>query len=164
MDRKFVKGGTPKENIDSIDLILQAWAPQLGTHIVGVIPPVPILHRQLLPEADGTILKILLPFSGEVVAAYISIGKYNTKPATIDVWASGGAKLGGTRFVCDKPLHMNITNHWQVVASCLLEAIVDPPDAIEDINIGILIHVKIEQAYKEQQLLEGLKQLEQAHD
>ena len=58
MERKLVKGETLEQNIDSIDLILQSWAPRLGSYVVGVIPPVPILHRQLRPEDDGTILKV----------------------------------------------------------------------------------------------------------
>ena len=160
MERKFIKGTTFEEYIDSIDLILQSWAPRLGSYVVGVIPPVPILHWQALPEPDGTILKMLLPFSGKITAAYISIGKYNVRPATLDVWSTGSIGFGGQKFVCDKPLHTYFTNSWQIVAGCLLEATVDPPNAIEDINIGILIHADIEHTHKEQQLLDGLRKLE----
>ena len=160
MDRKLVKGETLETCIDSIDLILQSWVPRLGSYVVGVIPPIPIMHRQLIPEVDGTILKILLPFSGNVVAAYISIGKYNTTPATIDVWSTGSVGFGGTKLICDKPLHTYFTDSWPIVAGCLLEATVTPPNAIEDINIGILIHANMDQMYKEQRLLDGLRKLE----
>ncbi len=160
MELKLVKGETFEENITSIDLILQSWAPRLGSYMVGVIPPVPILHRQLLPEPSGTILKLLLPFSGRIVSAYISIGKYNVRPATVDVWTTGSIGFGGNKFVCDKPVHTYFPENWQVVAGCMLEAVVNPPNAIEDINIGILVHIEMEQLYKDRQLLEGLRQLE----
>ena len=161
MERRLVKGETLEENINSIDLILQSWAPLLGHYITGVIPPIPILHRQMLPEADGTILKMLLPFSGKVVAAYISIGRYVVKPATIDVWSTDSVGFGGTRIVCDKPMHVYFSDQWQVVAGCLLEATVSPTNAIEDINIGVLVNIDVEQAHKERQLIEGLRRLEQ---
>ncbi len=160
MERKLIKGETLEEHIDSIDLILQSWAPRLGTNVIGVIPPIPILHRQLLPEVDGTILKMLLPFSGSVVAAYISIGKYNVKPATIDIWTTGTIGFGGTSIVCDKALHIYFPESWQVTAGSLLRATVDPPTAIEDINIGVLVHVEIAQAYKERYLVEALRKIE----
>ena len=160
MERRLIKGETFEENIDSIDLILQAWAPRLGNYIMGVIPPIPILHRQRVPEEDGTILKLLLPFSGKIVAAYISIGKYNVKPVTLDVWSTGAIGFGGARLVCDRPLHTYFTDKWRVTAGCLLEAAIDPPNAIEDINIGILALIDMEHAEKEHQMLEGLRQLE----
>ena len=160
MDRKLVKGETLEDCIDSIDLILQSWAPRLGSYVVGVIPPIPILYRCLVPEPDGTILKMLLPFAGKIVAGYISIGKYNTKPAIIDVWSTGSIGFGGTKLSCDRPLHVYFPDQWQVVAGSFLEAVVDPPNAIEDISVGILVHVEMEYVHKEKQLLEGLRKIE----
>ena len=160
MVRKLVKGETLEECIDSIDLILQSWSTRLGTHVISVTPPVPILHRQLLPEADGTILKMLLPFSGTIVAAYISIGKYNVRPAIIDVWTTGSIGFGGTRIICERPMHVYLPDRWLVVAGTILEATTTPPNAIEDINIGVLVRMEMSEAYKERYLLEGLRKLE----
>ena len=160
MERKLIKGETFEQCIDSIDLILQQWSTRLGNYITGIIPPVPILHYQRVPEEDGTILKMLLPFSGRITAAYISIGKYNVRPAAIDVWSTDTIGYGGTRIVCDKPIHAYFNDQWQVVAGCLLEASVIPPNAIADINIGVLVDIDIDQARKERQLIDGLRQLE----
>ncbi len=159
MQRKFIKGDTIEDCLDSLDLILQSWAPRLGQYITGIIPPVPILHHQLLPDAEGNIFKMLLPFSGKIVASYIGIGKYNVKPATVSVWSTGGSGIGGTKIICDRPMHTYITDKWYITAGCLLEATVDPPNAIEDINIGALVYVDIEHSYKEQLLLNALENL-----
>ena len=161
MERRFVKGDTLEQNIDSIDLILQSWAPRLGQYITGVIPPVPILHHTRLPDEDGTILKLLIPFSGKVTAAYISIGKYNVRPATIDVWSTSEAGYGGIRIICDRPLHAHFGDPWQVPAGCILEATVTPPNAIEDINIGVLINIDMEHTQHVRQLIDALRVMEQ---
>ena len=160
MERKFVKGETLEECIDSIDLILQSWSTRLGSYIVGITPPIPILHRCLAPEADGNILKMLLPFSGKIVAAYISIGRYNVRPAIIDIWTSGSIGFGGTQITCDRPVHTYFPDQWNVVAGTLLEATVTPTNAIEDVNMGVLVHMEATQAYRERHLLEELRKLE----
>ena len=160
MERKLISGETLEQNIDSIDLILQSWAPRIGTHIVGAIPPVPILHYQRLPEEDGTILKMVFPFSGKIVAAYISIGKYNVRPANIDVWSTGDTGYEGTRIVCDQPLHKYFTDQWRVTAGSILEVTTTPPNAIEDINIGILASIDMEHAQYKRQLIDALRELE----
>jgi hypothetical protein len=160
MERRFVKGTSVDENIDSIDLILQHWEGRLGNWITGIIPPIPILHHCKTPGEDGTVFAGLLPCGGKVTDAYLSIGSFKQRPITILISInSPSGDVRGVKLDVDK-----VFVRWQqevlVVAGSIIRVEILPVDGARDFLIGILLHPEMEQTTKEHRMLKELKQLE----
>ena len=158
MERKFIKGDTVEDNIDSVDLILQSWAPRLGNCVTGIIPPVPILHYQKYPDEEGVIFGGVIPFKGKISDAFFAIGKYAKKPLYLKIRILYKGIQSGTTLECDKPFQ---SYHSEILieAGSIIKVSVEPIDSAEQFYIGILAHADVEHAQKEQQLIAGLSLL-----
>lgn len=159
VEHKFVKGDSLEDNIHSIDLILQSWAPRLGNYITGIIPPVPIMHYQKLADSDGTIFGGIIPFKGKITAAFFSVGKLNKKPLRIKVSVLYNGIQSAMTVECEKIFNI-VYPDFVVEAGSIVKVAMEPADAAEELYIGILVHPNLESTNKERQLIEGLKQLE----
>ena len=159
MDRKFIKGDSLDANIDSIDLIMQSWAPRLGNYVVGIIPPVPIMHYQKLPDSDGIIFGGILPFKGRIIAAFINIGKFNTKPLYLKIRVLFKGVQSGVTIECDKAFNF-YNPEFDIEAGSIIKVAMEPVTAGEELYIGFLVHPDLEYTNKYRQLTEGLKLLE----
>lgn len=163
MEHKIVKGDSIEDNIDSIDLILQSWAPKLGNYITGIIPPVPIMHYQKQADFDGIIFGGILPFKGKITAAFFSVGKLNKKPFYLKIRILHNGIQSGVTIECDK-LFSAVHPDFVAEAGSIIKVAMEPIDAAEELYIGILVHPDLEYANKERQLIEGLKLLERENN
>ena len=163
MERKFIKGELIEDNIDSIDLILQSWAPRLGNYITGIIPPVPIMHYQKLPDSDGVVFGGILPFKGKITAAFFNVGKFNKKPLYLKIRVLHNGVQSGVTIECEKPFNLYYPE-LVVEAGSIIKVAMEPVDAGEELYIGILVHPNLEYTNRDQQLIEGLKLLEKQQD
>lgn len=159
MNRKFIKGDSIDDNIDSIDLILQSWAPRLGNYVTGIIPPVPIMHYQKLPDSDGIVFGGILPFRGKITAAFLNVGKFNKKPLYIKIRILYKGVQTGVTIECEKAFNLFYPD-FDVEAGSILKVAMEPIDAGEELYIGILVCPDLAYTNKERQLIEGLKLLE----
>ena len=158
MDRKLIKGESVEENIDSIDLILQAWAPQLGSYIVGITPPVPIMHYQKMPDSDGTIFGGILPFDGRISGAFFNVGKFNKKPLYLKIRVLCDGVQSGVTIECERAFNVHRSD-FIIKAGSIIRVALEPTDGAEELYIGMLLHPSLEHADRERQLRNGLKLL-----
>lgn len=160
MEHKLVKGDSIEANIDSIDLILQSWSSRLGNYIIGVIPPVPIMHYQKLPDSDGIVFGGILPFKGRIAAAFFSVGKFNKKPLYLKIRILHNGVQSGVTIECEKPFNF-YSPELLVEAGSIIKVAMEPINAGEELYIGILVHPDLEYTNRDKQLIEGLKLLEE---
>lgn len=156
MERKFIKGDCIEDCLDSIDLILQSWAPRLAMHVVGIIPPIPVLHHQKLADVDGCIFAGILPFTGKISKAFLAIGKYNVKPITVRIDIYSEITRAGARIEADKPI-VSYSSEISINAGDVIRVRIVPADGAEEFLIGILCHPEITSADKEVRLISELK-------
>ena len=151
MERKFIKGECVEDCFDSIDLILQSWGPRLGSYIVGIIPPIPILHHQREADSEGCIFAGILPFNGKISKAFLAIGKYKVKPLVLTLSIASEIAHKGARIECDKPIIV-YSSEITVNAGDVVRVTISPANGGEEFLIGILCHPDIAEGEKEKQL------------
>ena len=159
MERKFIKGDNLEDCLDSIDLIMQNWAPRLGTHIVSVVSPIPILHHQKTADSEGCIFAGILPFTGKISKAFLAIGKYHKKPLIVRIDIYSEITRNGARLECDKPL-ISYSNDIAVNAGDVVRVRITPVDGAEEFLIGLLCHPEIAPGDKEARLISELRLLD----
>ena len=159
MDRKFIKGDNIEDCLDSIDLILQSWAPRLGTHIIGIMPPVPILAHQHHADKDGLIFAGVLPFTGKISTAFLVIGKYNTKPVSVIITMQSEVTRSGATIQADKPI-IRYQTDILVNTGDVVRVEVIPADGAEEFLIGFLCYPEMAASDKEARLISELRMLD----
>ena len=159
MERKFIKGESTEDCLDSIDLILQNWAPKLSTHIVGVISPIPILHHQSKADSEGCVFAGILPFTGKISKAFLAIGKYHKKPITVRIDIYSEITRNGARLECDKPI-ISYANDIAVNAGDVVRVRITPVDGAEEFLIGLLCHPEVSSGDKDARLISELRLLD----
>ena len=159
MDRKFIKGDSIEDCLDSIDLILQSWAPRLSTHVVCMVPPVPILHNQRVADTEGCIFAGILPFSGRISKAFLVIGKYKVKPITLRIDIYSEITRTGAKLECERPL-VTYSHNIRINAGDVIRVRITPVDGAEEFLIGLLCHPDISSEDKEERLISELRMLD----
>ena len=159
MERIIIKGDSTEDCLDSIDLVLQSWATRLGTHIIGIIPPVPILHHQKLADSEGCIFAGIIPFTGKISKAFLAINKYNVKPITVEINIYSEITHAGARFECDKPI-ISYLNEVATNAGDIVRIRITPVNGAEEFLVGLLCHPEVTAGDKEARLISELRMLD----
>jgi len=163
MERKLIRGDTVEEQISSIDRILHSHQGKLGKKIVGLIPPIPIMHSARTIDEDGRIFAAVLPVKGRISTACFSIGKYNKRTAILEASLThADDSVSAKRFTCRKPVEIFDTDLPVQVGDVLRINAADPT-ALTDVLVGILLHAELSQATAASQMYEEILKLQGAN-
>jgi hypothetical protein len=160
MERKLIRGKTTEQKLDSIDKILQSFQRRLGNKVVGIIPPVPILHSTRTVPEDGLVFAAIIPLNGIVTTLCFSLIMAKRKTETFDITLTrpdGSTHTKGV--VCRKPVEVFQPGINVSVGDVVRIMAFNPAD-ISDILIGALIHAEITPQSRDAQMLDRLLELE----
>ena len=90
VNRKIIRGRTTKEQMDSIEHALISASRKQPRSARALLPPVPIFLHCNVPQKDGTIGQILIPFDCNVTVALINIGVMKNEEHTLIVQSISG--------------------------------------------------------------------------
>ena len=135
---EIIRGDTIEEKFASIEQTLKQFQRRLSTKVIGLLPPVPLLHSQAAPDNAGVFFAAISPVSGICVRVCLRIGIYTVNPircrfryGTPTMYNVYERELRETIevFPVDMPVHIGDT----------LEMSVEPPNSIGDILVAVLI-------------------------
>jgi hypothetical protein len=161
---RFSKGNTPEERLNSIETTLRHFSRRLVKVAETIVPPVPIFARENLLEIGGILFKGLIPYRGHLGIAAIHIGKFLQRPvmATFKIHDSKGGSA--ITINCDRRFNSRDLNH-PFIEPVILEVIIEPYDAVEEILVAVLTHPELSVTNREQHILDAvLKSYELAED
>jgi len=156
--RKLIKGKTVEEKLDSIEHILTSFRSRLGNKIVGLMPPVVILHNKRVIDGDGRIFAGIMPLNGIVTTVCFSIANYTGKGAIVElsiVRRDSTILLKG--FECKREVEV-LKPDLPVEVGDILRINAKDPKSISDILIGALIHPAMGETQKQELLLASLEE------
>lgn len=152
--RLVLEGRTTAEKLAHVERILDSFRGRLGKTIVGIIPPVPIMHYCAFPE-NGLIARLLIPISGVIDKAYMRIGHYASREATITVTITSTSSSKSVNFLCNRHVNQYATRE-RIQAGDVIEI---RGEGVSDIHIAVAIQPDMKQAVKESYMLEGFMAL-----
>ena len=159
MARKFVKGRDTASQIDSIDKVLQQFQRRLGTKVIGVLPPIPLLFSCAKPMADGTIFAAICPVGGMLRNACVYIDKMTGKNIELrfEITSEGVTKSDSRTFT--KPV-IKITLDEVIFSGTILRLIAVDPNSVENVLVGIELLPQHSEYVKESYLQEELEAIQ----
>lgn len=152
----IVKGDSVEKQIKHIDTILSRILRRMHKTVVAITPPVPVFNYLPRPEADGTLLRSILP-QGRIIRGFMYIGNYAERKEvkfTAVVSGPGGGRskdfsTGRNLFIVDPNI--------EVETGSRLRFFTHSPEMISDVWVGFLIQVAVRDSYKEQLVLDALE-------
>lgn len=154
-----LKGKTPEEKFRHIEIILNRMSRKLHKTVVGVIPPIPVMLAVDKPAPDGLMFSYLAPAIGRISDICMIVKNYAGKdPVEFEASVSGPTSGAMTKFVTRKPV--TITNvNLPVNPGDLLILKTTSPDAISEIWLSFLYHIRLNKSEKMSFIAEELLQL-----
>lgn len=162
MIHNLIQGETIDEKFASLEVILSRFQRRLGNKVVGVMPPMPILHHQDLPRKDGTLFSGICPVDGTVKKICFKIGyyTYDTKDCEISLTIEGENLQTTLKRSIKKTIEVLVFDQ-PVFSGNVLNIQVLPADAVRDVLIGVLILPTMQQMVNQKHLLEAVLELEE---
>lgn len=161
--RDIIRGDTIEEKLRSIGATLRSFQRRLSTKVIGLIPPVPFVHRQAMPDTDGTVFECIVPLHGRVIRLCM-YAKRVEKGTTIRVYYVSKSveriiTLENVEQTRVQPIDELIS------AGDIIRVVCDPPDGLAGILIGVLIVPEVYgQTGKMEYAVDQFLQLEEDED
>lgn len=154
---KLIKGDSVEKQIKHIDTILSRMLRRMHKTVVAVTAPVPVFNYLPRPEADGTLLRAILP-KGRIIRGFMYVGQYEEGKQEVGFTAAVTSPGGGMSrdFATRKPLFV-VDPDIPVETGARLRFWTHSPELIKDIWVGFLIQVGVKDSYKEQFILDELE-------
>ena len=157
----IVQGNTVEEKLASIESVLRHFSTRLGTKVVGLIPPVVILHGQRVPDDDGRIFAGIMPLNGSVSTVCFSIASFTNRAATVELSITRRDETTTVqKYVCRHNIEVMQPN-LQVAIGEILRVNALDPKSMSDILIGALIQPDISSTQRFEQMVDALEALEE---
>jgi hypothetical protein len=161
---KIIHGETIEDKFTSLELVLCSFQRRLSTKVIGLLPPVVIMHRQLMPDAGGTFFKGVLPLHGNIVRLCLNVGLASKLGSPCHIHHYNG----NVETIANKPIakHTEIyTLDMSVQPGDVIELSTDVSAELHDIMFGLLlVPAVVGQMRQEHFLLDQLLQLEAKED
>jgi len=154
---RFSKGDTAEARLNSIETTLQHFSRRLVKVAETIVPPVPIFARESILKEDGIAFRGLIPYRGHLGIVAVHIGKFLYTPviATFKIYDSSGGSA--VTMNCTRQINSRDLNH-PFNEPVILEVIIEPYDAVEEVLIAILTHPEIRVTNREQHILDAVLQ------
>lgn len=161
---QFSKGNTTEERLASIETTLRHFSRRLVRVAETILPPIPIFARERLLESDGIAFRGIIPYKGSVGLCAVNIGHYVIRPVSAHFKFSNSKGAITTTFTCQSPITTEYIS-YVMTEPTVLEVILEPYNAVEDILIAVLTYPELSVTNREQHILDDvLKSYELSED
>lgn len=163
MERTLIHGETVEEKLASIEVLLQQFRRRLSTKVIGVVPPVPILHHQQSVGPNGMLFEGIAPFDGTVIRLCLCLSEYASKrPEVHYTIQHTDTTYTLARTVSKEVEVFNID--VPVSVGDIMRIRIDPVDAVGQALVGLLLHPVNDVVNQEKFLLDNFLALEEKED
>lgn len=137
----IIHGETIEEKLASIEVALRQIARRSGSTVVGLISPVPIIHAQEAPGADGTIFSAIMPVPGVIETLAIGVQVPEKESVLVEITVVTGNRSLVLKVECKKSIETWPVNY--VVAIGDLITIKVPATYVAGSIVALALHPEL---------------------